>query len=129
MIFEIVAEKFGEEGKKTFYYDNMKNVLTNADGVPYEFSEIQANPHAKNYVGFNSENPIGKSKSIRQLKIQLGLSCNYSCDYCSQKFVGWGDSLHRSGMYSPTISRCCSKNMGVRYCGIFTDRFSDSYQN
>jgi len=87
MIFEIVAEKFGEEGKKTFYYDNMKNVLTNADGVPYEFSEIQANPHAKNYVGFNSENPIGKSKSIRQLKIQLGLSCNYSCDYCSQKFV------------------------------------------
>ena len=32
-------------------------------------------------------NPLKKSKDISTLKIQLGLSCNYSCEYCSQRFV------------------------------------------
>lgn len=29
----------------------------------------------------------GKSGTITKLKIQMGMSCNYSCQYCSQKFV------------------------------------------
>jgi uncharacterized protein len=29
-------------------------------------------------------NPGGKSHDIRHLKLQLGLKCNYSCQYCSQ---------------------------------------------
>lgn len=29
-------------------------------------------------------NPAGKSKAIRHLKLQLGLKCNYACQYCSQ---------------------------------------------
>ena len=28
--------------------------------------------------------PLGKSRAPKVLKIQLGLSCNYSCSYCSQ---------------------------------------------
>ena len=36
---------------------------------------------------FSPENPIGKSSNVKVLKIQLGLSCNYTCDYCSQRFV------------------------------------------
>lgn len=28
--------------------------------------------------------PLGKSRTPKVLKIQLGLSCNYSCSYCSQ---------------------------------------------
>ena len=28
--------------------------------------------------------PAGKSRAIRHLKLQLGLKCNYSCQYCSQ---------------------------------------------
>ena len=28
--------------------------------------------------------PAGKSRDIRHLKLQLGLKCNYSCQYCSQ---------------------------------------------
>jgi uncharacterized protein len=31
--------------------------------------------------------PLKKSRAVRKLKIQMGLSCNYSCSYCSQKFV------------------------------------------
>jgi len=29
-------------------------------------------------------NPAGKSHDIRHLKLQLGLKCNYACQYCSQ---------------------------------------------
>ncbi len=29
-------------------------------------------------------NPAGKSRDIRHLKLQLGLKCNYACQYCSQ---------------------------------------------
>ena len=32
------------------------------------------------------DQPLGKSRAPRVLKIQLGLSCNYSCSYCSQAF-------------------------------------------
>jgi uncharacterized protein len=39
------------------------------------------------YKSFDKNSPLKKSKQINHLKIQLGLSCNYSCDYCSQKFV------------------------------------------
>jgi uncharacterized protein len=32
------------------------------------------------------DKPLGKSRALRVLKIQLGLSCNYACSYCSQAF-------------------------------------------
>ena len=32
------------------------------------------------------DKPLGKSRAPRVLKIQLGLSCNYACTYCSQAF-------------------------------------------
>jgi uncharacterized protein len=32
------------------------------------------------------DKPLGKSRAPRVLKIQLGLSCNYVCSYCSQAF-------------------------------------------
>jgi len=36
---------------------------------------------------------IGK-KNLRVVKIQLGLSCNFECDYCSQRFVPTADSTN-----------------------------------
>lgn len=87
MIFEIEAEKFGgEEGVQKFFYDNQTNTLSREDGTVYEFTNIQSHAHDK-YTAFGKESPLGKSTKINHLKIQLGLSCNYSCDYCSQKFV------------------------------------------
>ena len=32
------------------------------------------------------DKPLGKSRAPRILKIQLGMSCNYACSYCSQAF-------------------------------------------
>lgn len=86
MIFEIFAEK-NENDKKVFYYDNMKNILSDDTGFVYEYPNPKTNPNAKKTTPFDKNNPLKKSKTIDTIKIQLGLSCNYSCDYCSQKFV------------------------------------------
>lgn len=84
MIFEILAERNSED-KKKFYYDNTKNTLTSEDGFTFSVK-----PEHKEYnavTPFSKDSPLKKSRSIQKIKIQLGLSCNYSCDYCSQKFV------------------------------------------
>jgi uncharacterized protein len=67
---------------KSFIYDNEKSTLTDADGVPVKMA---AAPTAA-FRDAPTE-PTGKVSNIKKLKIQLGLSCNYSCEYCSQRFV------------------------------------------
>jgi uncharacterized protein len=55
-------------------------------------SESEGLPLAVNPGTFASvprvakDKPLGKSRAPRILKIQLGLSCNYACSYCSQAF-------------------------------------------
>jgi uncharacterized protein len=85
MIFEIMAHKAGE-GDKKFFYDNTESVLKAEDGFVFEYPKIEK-PDLKVTVPFSKNNPLKKSKNISVIKIQLGLSCNYSCDYCSQRFV------------------------------------------
>jgi uncharacterized protein len=84
MIFEIISSH-PEHGNKKFYYDNETNTLRDDEQV-FEFPVIEkpAMPETK---PFSKENPLKKSKDIHIIKIQLGLSCNYTCDYCSQRFV------------------------------------------
>jgi uncharacterized protein len=86
MLFEIHAEKNADD-KKVFYYDNMTNVLSTEDGYIFQAQEQFQKPIREPYKAFDKNSPLKKSKLITHLKIQLGLSCNYSCDYCSQKFV------------------------------------------
>jgi uncharacterized protein len=86
MIFEIHAER-NKNDKKIFYYDNETNTLKDDNGNVYE-SQQQAN--TKNQlpvVPFSKDVPLKKSRAVKLVKIQMGLSCNYACDYCSQKFV------------------------------------------
>lgn len=88
MIFEIEAIRPTDNDKKIFYYNNETNALTTPDGGVFQYHTIPPNPNEpKEYVSFDKNNPLKKSKKITTLKIQLGLSCNYSCEYCSQKFV------------------------------------------
>jgi uncharacterized protein len=90
MLFEIHGEKNAND-KRIFYYDNMSNMLSDESGHVYQYSTIpplsELAPDVKPYVSFDKNTPLKKSKEIHHLKIQLGLSCNYTCDYCSQKFV------------------------------------------
>jgi len=85
MIFEIHAEKNAND-TATFYYDNEKGILKNSTGFVYEYPEIQEHK-MKETIPFSKFSPLKKSKQITTIKIQLGLSCKYSCDYCSQRFV------------------------------------------
>jgi uncharacterized protein len=85
MIFEIHAEKNSND-TKTLYYDNENGILKDSNGFVYEYSQIQK-PTMVETVPFSKDQPLKKSKNIDTIKIQLGLSCNYTCDYCSQRFV------------------------------------------
>ena len=95
MEFKIHAAK--TDGKQClFFYDNVTNVLRREDGFVYGQSEEMIDLFSETSIReiaqkpatvFSKEIPLKKSKLITRLKIQLGLSCNYSCDYCSQKFV------------------------------------------
>ena len=87
MIFEILAEKTPND-KKIFYYDNEKNVLKDETGFVFVNNELKEKSRfGKESIPFSKDSPIKKSRKVRIIKIQMGLSCNYSCDYCSQKFV------------------------------------------
>ena len=86
MIFQIYAKKNGEE--KIFTYDNINSILKD------DKNKIIVDKSFKNsvlsyteYPQTSKETPNHKSNYISWLKIQLGLSCNYSCEYCSQRFV------------------------------------------
>jgi len=88
MKFEIIAGlKGNNDNRKTFYYDNESNVISDSTGFIWEYPKPGGAFNGKESLPFSKENPLKKSKEIDIIKIQLGLSCNYSCDYCSQRFV------------------------------------------
>jgi uncharacterized protein len=88
MLFNVKTKhhKTGEELELT--YDNQSNILTRkSDGFVYAFDEKTSSEPMTKYKSFSKDNPLTKSKDIKRLRIQLGLSCNYSCEYCSQRSV------------------------------------------
>jgi uncharacterized protein len=75
-------------------YDNEKSYLFDlTDGIQYPIEGLvkksETNPSNYNNVAFplSKTNSLGKSKNFKTLKISFGLKCNYSCEYCSQRFV------------------------------------------
>jgi uncharacterized protein len=61
---------------------------------------LESKKPKKEYVSFSPEEPLIKSRDITGLKIQLGLTCNYSCEYCSQRFVPRADETSRKHVES-----------------------------
>jgi uncharacterized protein len=97
--FKIHAKR--KNGDKTeeaiLFYDNMTSELTWENGKQIYNEEIRkknANRNWKTALVTTPENPLGKKSTIKTLKIQLGLSCNYSCEYCSQRFVPHSDETN-----------------------------------
>jgi len=88
--FRISAIKPITNETVVFWYDNMSSMVFNEDG-----SIIEVKGEGKEYKPFpvntSKNNPAGKTKDIKTLKIQLGLSCNYECTYCNQRFVPHAD--------------------------------------
>lgn len=88
--FIITGHRAGE--RKTFLYDNLTSELRHANGLPVQVEALEPREYAPAtpLAGTRPSQPSGKS-SPAVLKVQLGLSCNYSCDYCSQRFVPRAD--------------------------------------
>ena len=95
--FKIYAKSVTNGDDKVLYYDNMDSSLTWEDGTPVKntiLDDIRSNNIQNDWsaaIATTPENPVGKSNYIDRLKIQMGLSCNYSCEYCSQRFVPHSD--------------------------------------
>jgi len=96
--FRILAKAIGGEndGKtRDFLYDNITNKVwidanTRVGDVngKYEHINDPVSDFEPSYEApYSPEKPGKKTKNVRRLKIQLGMSCNYECTYCSQRFV------------------------------------------
>ena len=69
---------------KNVIYDNELSTLTDENGKDFVPSTNKEFPEA---FRVSKDNPAGKSHALKTIKISLGLSCNYECEYCSQRFV------------------------------------------
>ena len=74
-------------------YDNHTSALTDLHGMPVTPVERKAYPVFP--IAVSADTPAGKSGNVKTLKIQLGLSCNYGCSYCLQRFVPRAPSMGR----------------------------------
>jgi len=84
-MFKISAMNPATKATAVFLYDPHTSSLTDMRGRDLvEVSETYAGAQA--VLTTSKETPNGKV-APRLLKISLGLSCNYECEYCSQRFV------------------------------------------
>lgn len=84
-MFKISALNPTTKDTAVFFYDPHTSALTDMRGR----SVIESTPSfagAQAVLTTSKETPNGKV-TPRLLKISLGLSCNYECEYCSQRFV------------------------------------------
>jgi uncharacterized protein len=88
--FTLTAYDIKEQVDKQFTYNNETSELRSLDG------ELVSTSHYKQYpctsaFAISKNNPGHKTTMPSKIKIQMGLSCNYSCEYCSQRFVPHSD--------------------------------------
>ncbi len=71
-----------------YIYDNETSEITDTNDKLINIkSSGSRNFSSKDVNAISADTPGSKTREIKTLKIQLGLSCNYSCEYCSQRFV------------------------------------------
>jgi uncharacterized protein len=80
-----------ERSVQTFYYDNSTGLLHDCEGSPVGAPRPDLTDYTPSFKTDQSRVPIRKHDTPRILKIQMGLSCNYSCSYCLQKYVPHAD--------------------------------------
>lgn len=85
MLFEIL-----DKTNKTYYYDNMTNVLYNVPDSRWEDLKKEYSPvrKKKEIYPFDFTDKVypypKKQKNIGFLRIQVGLNCNFKCSFCTQ---------------------------------------------
>jgi uncharacterized protein len=87
-IFDITAWSAIDSTHKKLKYDSSLSLLTWEDGT-----NVLRKVNKKDDVTTPAKIEHGK-KDLKTIKIQLGLSCNFECDYCNQRFVPHADSTN-----------------------------------
>lgn len=95
-IFNINALNPVTQEKKTIIYDSTYSTLCWEDGTSIINTSI--NKSTQNQV------KIQKGKVPKTIKIQLGLSCNFECDYCNQRFVPHADESTNPSDVEPFVN-------------------------
>ena len=86
--FEISAWSAAEKVSKKLFYNSSLSTLKWEDG-----SNVIADVRTQPDVVSPAKIEHGK-KDLKTVKIQLGLSCNFECDYCNQRFVPHADETN-----------------------------------
>ena len=86
------------DGEAVFYYDNSTGLLHRDDGSPVGNPRADLGDYQQAVQVHPMYQPIRKHNAPRVLKIQFGLSCNYSCSYCLQKAVDRPDQASLAGL-------------------------------
>jgi uncharacterized protein len=74
-------------------YNNSTSELVNDETGKPIISTLLAAPNGEAAFALSVDAPAAKV-SPKKLKISLGLSCNYECEYCSQRFVPRADETN-----------------------------------
>ena len=94
--FKFYLQDIKKQEDEEYYltYDNMTSELREANG------DIVVPKSVFNDWGDYYNMGAGK-QNLKKIKIQMGLKCNYSCEYCSQRFVprNKDDHLDTSDQY------------------------------
>ncbi|MGB8699544.1 MAG: radical SAM protein [Thermosynechococcaceae cyanobacterium] len=94
MIFKLICVRpESPDDIEKFYYDNENGLLHDKEGIAIGKPRSDLLNYVPSFKTDTSNNPIRKHNNPRILKIQLGLSCNYSCSYCLQKYVPKADEM------------------------------------
>lgn len=105
--FKITAQNFETQEKKILLYNTDVSTLKWEDGTDVLDNCRPADPESK-----KKKTSFQKGKrNLENIKIQLGLSCNFECEYCSQRFVPRADETN------PSFVQDFVDNMGNWYKG------------
>ena len=86
--FEITLWHALKQQEKKVIYDSSLSTLIWDDGTPV-LQNVDVQPDVITPAKINHS-----KKNLKTVKIQLGLSCNFECDYCNQRFVPHADSTN-----------------------------------
>ena len=72
-----------EKNKVIHFFDNITQEIWTERGIPVKLSE---DPRCQGMRrAFDRSEETNISNDVRELRIQLGLNCNFGCKYCSQR--------------------------------------------
>ena len=89
MKFKILSRSVDTNRDVLRLYDNHLNTLVSAAGIPLclQYDPRFERIHVEMPVENNRNRQYSKSKHLRQLRIQMGMNCNFNCKYCAQRNI------------------------------------------